>query len=274
MDNFNLKQVHDVELEILDVVDKFCREHKICYSLYCGTMLGAVRHKGFIPWDDDIDICMLRKDYNRFVKIWLSTNNQNYILQNKDTDQSFTQSFTKIRKNHTTFLQEFEGKDTYHKGIFIDILPLDRIPNSKIDKMIFKWNVMNYLLFTREFVPSTNNILISIISKLILNCTQEDKRIQKRKRHLSNITRYNKDSSLRLVSANSLDGLRHEMPFDLPLHYKLITFEDKKYLCYSNCDGLLSAWYGNYMELPPVEQRVWRHKPVIVSFDKNLDEIE
>lgn len=274
MDNLNLKKIHDVELEILDVVDKFCKEYNIKYSLYCGTMLGAVRHKGFIPWDDDIDICMLRNDYNRFIKLWLSKNIKDYILQNKDTDSSFTQSFTKIRKNHTTFLQESEERVIYHTGIFIDILPLDRIPKGKISKILFKWNLMNYLLYTREFVPPSGNKMVMSISNFLLSSTDKRKRVSKRKKYLKRITKYDKDEKLKLISANSLDGLAHEMPNDLPLQYKLVSFEDRTYMCYKDCDGLLSAWYGNYMELPPEEQRIWRHKPTVVSFDKNLDELK
>ena len=124
MDNTDLKKIHDVELEILGEVHKFCIKHKIRYSLYCGTMLGAVRHGGFIPWDDDIDICMLRDDYNRFIKLWSESNNQDYIIQNKENQALFTQSFTKIRKNHTAFLQPYDIAGQYHTGIFIDILPI------------------------------------------------------------------------------------------------------------------------------------------------------
>lgn len=273
MESLELEKIHEVELEILDVVDRFCRVHKIYYSLYCGTMLGAVRHGGFIPWDDDIDICMLRTDYNRFIKLWLSSGNQDYILQNKETDPGFTQTFTKIRKNHTTFLQEKEERGQYHTGFFIDILPLDRIPDGKLGKLIFKWNLMNYLLFTREFIPPKSSTSVAIVSHILLKLSSKGNRIQKRKRYLRRITKYNKDHSLRLVSANSLDGLNHEMPSDLPLHYKQMPFEERKYLCYSDCDGLLSAWYGDYMELPPEDQRVWRHHPILVNFEKNLDEI-
>ena len=270
---FDLSQIHVVELEILEEVDKFCRENHIHYSLYCGTMLGAVRHNGFIPWDDDIDICMLREDYNKFIKLWLASNNQNYILQNKEVDNRFSQSFTKIRKNHTTFLQGGEENAKYHTGIFIDILPLDRIPKKKWEKLLYKWNLMNYLLYTREFVSSKSNVIVSSFSRFLLCIHQGEVRKRKRAHFYNNIIKYNNDISLNLVSANSLDGLNHEMPATLPNKYQRVTFENRKFDCYEDTNGLLSAWYGNYMQLPPEEQRVWKHKPIKVSFDKNLDEL-
>lgn len=273
MEQSELRKIHNVELEILDVVDSFCKKNRIRYSLYCGTMLGAVRHGGFIPWDDDIDICMLRHDYDKFIQLWNDSNNQDYVLQNKETDPHFTQSFTKIRKNHTTFLQEREDSGKYHNGIFIDILPLDRIPNNKFERILYKWNLMNYLLFTREFIPIQSNRFISSISKLILFLFRGKIRERKRKEYLHKISRYNSNRSLNLVSANSLDGLNHEMPSSLPIHYMKIKFENRIYISYSDYDGLLSAWYGNYMELPPEEQRVWRHKPILISYEKNFDEL-
>lgn len=274
MDNTDLKKIHDVELEILGEVHKFCIKHKIRYSLYCGTMLGAVRHGGFIPWDDDIDICMLRDDYNRFIKLWTESNNQDYIIQNKENQALFTQSFTKIRKNHTTFLQPYDIAGQYHTGIFIDILPLDRIPEDKISKLLFKWNLMNYLLFTREHVDARSNKLIRFFSSCLLRINNPTTRKQKRNKYLKKITQYNNNKRLKLVSANTLDGLRHEMPDDLPKQYQMIKFESSEFMCYSDCDGLLSAWYGDYMKLPPEEQRVWRHHPVLVDFEHNSDEID
>ena len=273
MDIQDLNKIHEIELEILDVVDAFCRLHKIPYSLYCGTMLGAVRHGGFIPWDDDVDICMLRHDYDRFIKLWLNSHNTKFIIQNKTTNQCFDQSFTKIRKDHTTFLQSDEYAGLYHNGIFIDILPLDRIPTGRIGKVIYKWNLMNFLLFTREHVDYKSSPFVRFVSSIILGNPNAERRKAKRFKYLKRITQYNKNSTLNLVSANSLDGLRHEMPSDLPTRYKRIQFEDRSYMCYDNCDGLLTAWYGDYMTLPPEDQRVWKHKPVIIDFDNNINEL-
>lgn len=273
MDNSDLKKIHNVELEILDEVHKFCIKHKIRYSLYCGTMLGAVRHGGFIPWDDDIDICMLREDYTKFIRLWSESNNQDFIIQNKDNQEFFTQSFTKIRKNHTTFLQPYDAVGKYHTGIFIDILPLDRVPDDKVSKLLFRWNLMNYLLFTREHIDSKSNKIIKLFTSFLLLINNAQRRQQKRNKYLKKIVRYNNNKSLKLVSANSLDGLKHEMPADLPQKYKMIRFEDCEYMCYSDTNALLSVWYGDYMKLPPEDQRVWRHHPIAVSFDCNYDEI-
>ena len=107
--NYILRRLQLTELEILKVVDKVCRDNKIDYSLYAGTLLGAVRHKGFIPWDDDLDICLTRENYNRFIKIWNANPPKGYILQNKENTPDFSQTFTKIRKDNTAFFQEGRG---------------------------------------------------------------------------------------------------------------------------------------------------------------------
>lgn len=119
------RQIWATEQEILDVIHQVCTEHGLRYSLAYGTLIGAVRHKGFIPWDDDIDIMMPREDYEKLIAVWDQAAPKGYILQNTRTYPDFTQNFTKIRKDHTTFLQdEAERTKHYHKGIFVDISPV------------------------------------------------------------------------------------------------------------------------------------------------------
>ncbi len=273
MSQIDLDKIHDVELEILDVIDKFCNENDISYSLYCGTMLGAVRHKGFIPWDDDIDLCMTRPDYNKFIKLWIASNNKDYIIQNKETEPSFSQSFTKIRKNHTAFVQKGDEDKKHHQGIFVDILPIDRIPNGKFNKLLYKWNLMFYLLFTREFVPDKSNIIVKSFSKFLLTVKSSgSSRELSRKKYLKKITKYNNCEDCPWVSANTLDGLRHEMPASMTDDRTEYLFNTKKYKGYSDYDGMLKSWYGDYMQFPPEKDQVWKHQPVFVDFEKNYKE--
>ena len=166
-----LAKLHDTQVEILRVIDRICKEHNLHYSLYAGSLLGAIRHKDFIPWDDDLDICMPREDYDRFIAIWQDAEHDGYILQNKENEPNFTQSFTKIRKDHTTFLQSECEAGMYHTGIFVDIFPVDRLPSGKVAQMLFNWNCMCYLLLTREFVPPLAGKITKKASDLLLRFT-------------------------------------------------------------------------------------------------------
>ena len=122
-----IKDVQNCQLEILKEVDRICECHKIPYYLACGTFLGAVRHKGFIPWDDDIDIYMRYDDLKRFKCICKNELSEKFFFQDFDTDCGVIWIFTKIRKNNT-YMSELYGKDqskiSYHQGIWIDIFPL------------------------------------------------------------------------------------------------------------------------------------------------------
>ena len=177
-----LRKLQLIQLEMLKVVDNICSNHKIKYSLYAGTLLGAVRHKGFIPWDDDLDVCMPRKDYNRFIKICGQCLPKEYCLQNKENEPRFSQSFTKMRKKHTTFLQGGEPVSDYHHGIFIDIFPIDRRPKRIISRMFFfvEWYEISV---TDERIYSTKRVKDCKNGRKVLfeNDSSQKKRTEKKK---------------------------------------------------------------------------------------------
>ena len=144
---YDVSYVWETELDILDAIDRICRRNNLKYSLAYGTLLGAVRHGGFIPWDDDIDIIMPREDYNIFLNAWEKEHPDEYILQNKYTEKNFTQNFSKIRKYHSTFLHSYEeAKKGYHTGIFVDVFPGDKIPTSALARKIQFANIAINLL--------------------------------------------------------------------------------------------------------------------------------
>jgi len=122
-----LKKIQNTLLEILIEVDRICRKNDIKYFLFAGTLLGAVRHKGFIPWDDDIDIAMPREDYEKFLQIVQKEPYSNYFLQNVITEIEAPFLFSKFRKDDTLLLEKAVMNKNIHHGIFIDIFPLDKV---------------------------------------------------------------------------------------------------------------------------------------------------
>ena len=270
MDNI-LRQLQLTQLTILKVIDKFCRKREIRYSLYAGTLLGAVRHGGFIPWDDDLDICMGRSDYDRFVRAWNSDPPEGYILQNKENTPGFTQSFTKIRKDHTTFLQYDWERGRYHTGIFVDVFPIDRMPAGKLARAVFQWRCLNYQLLTREFIPPKGSSAERAISSLILHMTPETKRSAQRERllrHIADLT----DPGLNTVSIETVNAIRTPLPADLLDGFIDLPFEDGEFQCFQNWEGYLKTEFGDYMTPPPENERVWRHHPMVLDFERNLEE--
>lgn len=268
-----LAKLHDTQVEILQVIDRICKEHNLRYSLYAGSLLGAVRHKDFIPWDDDLDICMPREDYNRFISIWQDTEHNGYILQNKESEPLFTQTFTKIRKDHTTFLQSMREAGAYHTGIFVDIFPVDRLPSGKLAQLFFYWHCMYYLLLTREFVPPLAGKFTQIVSTFLLRLTPSRNRAARRKKLLQKITRYNKDSSLPAVTTETIGAVKQHHHSTMLDNYITLPFHRGAFSCFAGWDQHLHTKYGDYMQLPPEEERVWKHHPILIDFEHNYEEI-
>lgn len=270
-----LRQIQLTQLEILKVFDSFCQQNNLKYSLFFGSLLGAVRHKGFIPWDDDLDVIMPREDYEKFLNLWEnSTYSKEYILQNKNNSPLFTQTFTKIRKDHTTFIEIESEIGRYHHGIFIDVFPLDKVPNSFWKQKLYLWNSLKYLLFTREFIDKKSNFLIKTISKIILKSVTGKKRIEKRNKLYNYITKYNAYiDNYHYVHISTFSELHFS--YDKSLFDKIvyIDFENDNFASIENWDYTLKILYGDYMKLPPKEKQVLAHHPIVIDFEKNYEEL-
>lgn len=272
MDAKTLRKLQLTQLEILKTVDSFCRENKIMYSLYAGTLIGAVRHNGFIPWDDDIDICMKRKEYNRFIKLWNQHPPKGYILQNKENTPGYTQSSTKIRKENTTFIQAVDTPRLYHTGIFIDIFPADKMPNKGIKRILFKINCIFYQLYTKEYIPKASNLAGKLIAVLALKMVPKRKRKRVRSILFSHINRYNDDDSLSTVFIGTIASINMPLPNNLLDEFVELKFEDNNFLCMKEWDTYLSTEYGDYMTPPPLEERVGIHDIQIIDFECDYGE--
>ena len=267
-----LRELQLEELEILKMIDGICCRRGIRYSLYFGTLLGAARHGAFIPWDDDLDICMSRPEYERFLQVWNEENPAGYILQNKDNSPGFTQTFTKIRKEHTCFLQFEWERGRYHTGIFVDIFPIDRTPAKGLARKLFLWNGMVYQLFTREFVPPKGKWIQRAVSKTLLTIVRPKYRRFVRMRKLSRIKQYEDRADLPRVGLQTFYGLCHPLPSNLLDEFTELPFEDGMYPVFSGWKDYLERAYAQPWELPPAEKQTWKHHPIILDFHRDYDE--
>ena len=132
--NYDANKLKKYETKILDKIVSICEENNITYYLAYGTLLGAVRHKGFIPWDDDIDIYMKPEEYYKFKKVMLKNPDKDYFYQSLETEKYYGLTFAKLRMNNTSVIEERIKEEKLHTGIYVDIFPLLPFPTEKKDQ--------------------------------------------------------------------------------------------------------------------------------------------
>lgn len=258
-----LKKAKNVMINILIEIDKICKKNNINYWIDSGTLLGAVRHKGFIPWDDDIDICMLPEDYNKFLNIAKQELKLEYFLDNKQTDLEVLFKYSKIRERNSIFVEEGENiNEKYHQGIFVDIFVMNYLKNSAINHR----KLYNFLLKTKDLVEKRGKYLKIkfILKKLNVFYIVES---------IFNFLFSSKIKINYLGYKYSFKRI-HLLKNIYPLSE--IEFEGHVFPCPNNPDAYLKELYGNtYMELPPEKDRVWHAKEIRLNekcfFEKELE---
>jgi lipopolysaccharide cholinephosphotransferase len=156
-----IKKLHIIELAMLGEFIRICQKYSLRYYLIGGSALGAVRHSGFIPWDDDIDIGMPRVDYEKFLSVAQAELDADLFLQTHKTDPAYPFSFAKIRNSKTTFIQSDSSHLQMNHGVYIDIFPLDGYPSSKLSRRLTKIiiNLCNAAIFRGQKMTSVFNVL-------------------------------------------------------------------------------------------------------------------
>ena len=265
---YDIRELQKIQLEIAIEVKRICEKYDIKYFLIGGTLLGAVRHKGFIPWDDDFDIGMPREDYDAFISLCGSELNESFYLQSYETDPVFWRNFAKVRKN-ATFFNEFEirNKDT-HKGIFIDIFPYDNADKIYGCQMYIQSFIVRFLsaIIVRKLnvdtgpVTSLKNRFLKISSKVI----SVERAIRWQMKAMKLNCKRKVDY---FVSFGSQYNHRKEtMPISKYLPIKEMEFEGIMFKVPNNSDYVLHRIFGDYMTLPPEEKRGGQHA-IEVRFD-------
>lgn len=267
-----LLKIHEVEIQILSEVIRICEANDISYFAAFGTALGAVRHNGFIPWDDDIDIGMLRDDYDKFIKIAPQYLKAGYSLQHFSVDKNTPNYFAKVRKDNSTFLEKQLEHLPINHGIFVDIMPFDALPNdvSKRKKYRFFSRTFHRLYILKFVTPKLKGIfdkkrIISNFVKRIIKLVICPIKAEVLFNKLDNIvSKYNGDN---IVSVAFMGEFSSEVEFLDIFPLKLVKFENIQINIPNNYDKILKKQYGNYMKLPPIDKRIG-HAPLILDFDK------
>ena len=267
-----MKRVHETELEIMDVIHDICTKNNLKYSIFYGTLLGAIRHGGFIPWDDDIDIAMPRSDYDKLIEIWDMQAPSQYLLQRYESEDDYTNNFAKIRKDHTAFVEnEDEKTKKFHKGIFVDIFPIDRVASSKVGRKVQYFMAAVNLLYARGYTSGQKGAM-GLLEVFLLSTKR--KNYKKRYRKSENLVkRWNGQTDNQCFSICTINACHCYFPASLFEHIQLIPFEDRRYMAVDHPEEILTLCYGDYMQLPPVEERIWGHHPLVIDFERNYEEI-
>lgn len=284
MRDFDLKRLQNTQLEILKEIDRICKKHNIEYFGTWGTALGAIRHNGFIPWDDDIDISMKWNDYVKFEEVCKYELDSKFFLQNSETDKYFWNPYNKLRINNTTSMDKRLTHLKCHWGICMDIFPIVAVPNSKISKL--KQKIYSSIYIGLGFIPYILNVnpnedsklskIIRIIPNKVLKVLKKwlipNKGITVIKRHLlKEITKYDFDKCQYWEEIFSEGGVTGIYKKEIFSEHILVPFEDVQIPIPKEYDKYLSQCYGDYMKLPDETQRCG-HGDTIVDFDKSYEE--
>ena len=248
-----IAEVKKIELDILKEFIRICHELNLTYYAAYGTVLGAIRHRGFIPWDDDIDVAMPREDYDFFLEKAQFLIKDNYFVQTYKTDKEYSQPFAKMRRSDTTFIEKASKYMDINHGIYIDIFPLDGYPKSKKDRFIFKWKRITY----DHYIYNSGDLKKEVGKNkwicLISHCMKKINAVEaaERKDRLSKRFPY-KDSNI--VGCLLQDSPSKEvMGKDKFGKGTKVQFEDIEIRVPEKFDEYLKAIYGDYMKLPPEE---------------------
>lgn len=270
MKKLNLKEIQEKELEILCCFDKICRENNIRYGLIGGTLLGAVRHGGFIPWDDDIDVEMPRPDYNKLMRIAEKCFPPHFKMVHPYNDTDTIHAYAKIYDLNTTMIEFPESKKI--KGhLYIDVFPVDGMPSDVIAQEKHRKKVRRRMLTLYGFKVAKykKNQKMSLLKKLfwnligMVNYLLPSKFLIKRVDKLAQKYDFDKSKYAGLIVAGY--GSREIMPSMVYNFNDNISFCGKSFSSTSKADYYLTSIYGDYMKLPPENERIHHEMEVYMN---------
>lgn len=264
-----IKLLQKKGLEMLIYFKDFCDKNNLLFYLCGGCCIGSIRHKGFIPWDDDVDVFMPRDDYEKLCNLWNKEADVNrYALCLPEGRKNL---FATINDNNTTFIKKLQADLDINQGIVLDILPLDGYPNSSLNRKLQVFWALIYSLFCAQVVPENHGKLVSFIGQFLL-CIVPSKKIRHKiwKFAEKKMTKYKIDKCQAITELCSGPGyMKNRYPkeiFESAVHKD---FEGYKMPIPKGYDTYLKIAFGDYMKLPPEKDRVMHHDVIFCDLNNS-----
>lgn len=269
----DLERLHSCHLIIAEEIKRICTAHGLKYYMIAGTLLGAVRHKGFIPWDDDMDIGMLREDYDKFLEIAKSELGEDFFLQTFETDKNFGLPFAKILLNGTVLQERTTSTSKAKNGIFIDVFPFDNVPDDEIlqNKQDKKTYFLKRLLLAKlnynvagdgDVKKKTVYTVLKVMSAF-LSAEKIEKMLE------AEMKKYNSQKTEKIVLFGGSYGYKKEsVKREWFNETAQLPFEETSFSAPAQYISYLEYFYGDYMKLPPEDKRGDRHNVLELDFGK------
>ena len=270
----DLRKLQLEELKILKMFRDICEENNLRYFLLGGTLLGAIRHDGFIPWDDDVDVCMPREDYEKFLKIAQNKLEKPYYISSLENNYDYRYCFGRIATEEMK-IKNYSANIPRVEDVWIDIIPLDGMPANGVKNFLHKlhmyfWRGMNQIGQYDEIVDQKRKrgkietILVKIAGwKIWRNMADYHKCTRKIQKVLKKYKYDDCDTVINYMAAYGFDETFQRAWFGEGKEYG---FEDDKFIGPVDYDSILKQIYGDYMTLPPENQRN-KHNPEIIKIN-------
>ena len=256
----DIREIQQMELGIMEYIHETCQKIGVKYFLAYGSLIGAVRHKGFIPWDDDMDICMLREDYEKLQDYLIANPDERYEVMSYKNNLNYVYPFMTVQDNHTYLLEEDVRIDS-NMGIYVDIFPVDGYEDDSVfkDKMTRLIKKRQLSCYTFKGITNTKSLLNSLIryiSVIVFYFTNTNKYI----RGIDELAKSRKVDDYELVDYLIYKDMHKPVWKREWLEQTIMgVFEGKEFMIPKHYHEILTSVYGDYMQLPPLEQRVSHH---------------
>lgn len=271
-----IADLQDKMLDILKYFINICDSHGLQYWAGGGTCLGALRHQGFIPWDDDLDVFMPRPDYEKFYRLWNKTeSNKKYKLCRTTREKNYHHRVMQIVDLTTTFINKRSVNEDIEHGVYIDIIPMDAMAQSRLGHLGQMKDSIVYSIYNVQTLPEfQGGKAMRWGTKIFLDAIKDpDKRYRKWKAAEKRMTRYSWDKAKYAIElTTSFTSINRPWPKEWFVGRRAEPFEDIEICVPTGAEAYMTEVYGDFMKLPPKSEQIVKHNTVFIDIHKPYTE--